>query len=164
VFKIKYYQSLTLEEKEYIQNELDKIDYFFKEELSKKDFKTLDYISKQSSVGDYEFLISINNNSGFISGVYNNADNSLTGITIVNFNPENKFKFYNEILKCLELINEKLEIKLIVFDVFKNLDYVVTLDEKLCKKFNLEFVSKVETDDFYRFTYKNNKKGRNHGI
>lgn len=161
---MKYYQSLTLEEKEHIQNELDKIDYFFKEELSKKDFKTLDYISKQSSVGDYEFLISINNNSGFISGVYNNADNSLIGITIVNFNPENKFKFYNEILKCLELINEKLEIKLIVFDVFKNLDYVITLDEKLCSKFNLEFVSKLETYDFYRFTYKNNKKRRNYGI
>lgn len=157
---MKYYQSLTLEEKEYIQNELDKIDYFFKEELSKKDFKTLDYISKQSSVGDYEFLISINNNSGFISGVYNNVDKYLTGITIVNLNPENKFKFYSEILKCLELINEKLGIKLIVFDVFKNLDYVITLDEKLCSKFNLEFISKVETDDFYRFTYKNNKKER----
>ena len=73
MFKIKYYQSLTLEEKEYIQNELDKIDYFFKEELSKKDFKTLDYISKQSSVGDYEFLISINNNSGFINKSQENS-------------------------------------------------------------------------------------------
>lgn len=157
---MKYYQSLKIEEKEHIQNELDKIDYFFKEELSKRDFKTLDYINKQSSVGDYEFLISINNNSGFISGIYDNTEKCLMGITIVNFNPENKFKFYNEILKCLELINEKLEIKLIVFDVFKNLDYVVTLDEKLCKKFNLEFVSKVEAYDFYRFIYKNKPKGR----
>lgn len=150
---MKYYQSLTEVEKQYIQDNLCSIDYFFKEDLSSKDFKTLDFISKQKE-DNHEFLISLNNNKGFVSAVYNSLEKFLYGITIINFDYRNKYKFFRKVLKALKFIEIKLDINEVHFSVFKHLDYVVSLDTKLCNRLGLELMEKSENEDFYNFRYR----------
>jgi len=148
---LKYFQSLDKQEQLSINEKINEIPYFFKEDLSKRKFSNLNEIRKELHK-KHEFMVVINN-IGFISGVYENK--RLHSITIVNFE-KNNFKFMKGVLYFLGIL-ETLPIEKVEFAVFEDLDIVLDMDKRLCDKFKLKLIKKHNEDGFIKFKYERRK-------